>query len=487
MIEKKFISNLFFVILINLLIKPLWIFGIDREVQNVLGAHEYGLFYTLFGFSFLFNIFLDLGITNYNNRNISQNSQLLTKHLSGIFLLRILMFLIYLAITLFLGFLWGYSSYYIKILLILSFNQFLASFTLYLRSNIGALQLFKTDSIISVLDRLILIIICSVLLWGNLTEQRMKLEWFVYAQTISYLITSIVAFIIVIKKAEFLKINWNYPFFIMIIKQSMPFAILVLLMTWYNRIDVIMLERLIPDGTIQTGIYAQAYRLLDGAINMYPFLFAVLLLPIFSKMLKEKANIEELVKISFCLLIVPVLILSISIYFYDIEIMSLLYDDNYKSSAAVLIILMFSFIAISTTYIFGTLLTANGNLKQLIALAIVTIIVNVALNIYLIPKYLALGSAISNLITQSFSALLQIIIATKIFKFSINYKLMFKLILLIIFIIGINYFANNYINLFWIYNFIIAMTVSLVFSLLIRIIDLKQFILIISQRNKGKI
>ena len=180
MIEKKFISNLFFVILINLLIKPLWIFGIDREVQNVLGAHEYGLFYTLFGFSFLFNIFLDLGITNYNNRNISQNSQLLTKHLSGIFLLRILMFLIYLAITLFLGFLWGYSSYYIKILLILSFNQFLASFTLYLRSNIGALQLFKTDSIISVLDRLILIIICSVLLWGNLTEQRMKLEWFVY-------------------------------------------------------------------------------------------------------------------------------------------------------------------------------------------------------------------------------------------------------------------------------------------------------------------
>ena len=58
----------------DFLIKPFWIFGIDRTVQNMIGTEQYGLYYALFNFSFLFNIFLDLGITNFNNRNISQNS-----------------------------------------------------------------------------------------------------------------------------------------------------------------------------------------------------------------------------------------------------------------------------------------------------------------------------------------------------------------------------------------------------------------------------
>jgi len=42
------------------------------------------LYFTIFNFSFLFFIFLDLGITNFNNRNIAQNNQLLNKHLAGI-------------------------------------------------------------------------------------------------------------------------------------------------------------------------------------------------------------------------------------------------------------------------------------------------------------------------------------------------------------------------------------------------------------------
>ena len=47
-----------------------WIFGIDRTVQNLLGAGEYGLLYSLFNFSLLLNIILDFGLTNFNNREL---------------------------------------------------------------------------------------------------------------------------------------------------------------------------------------------------------------------------------------------------------------------------------------------------------------------------------------------------------------------------------------------------------------------------------
>ena len=93
--QKKFLQNLFLLIVLNLLVKPLWIFGIDRQVQNLVGPEEYGLYFTIFNFSFLFFIFLDLGITNFNNRNIAQNNQLLNKHLAGIGTMKMMLGLLY--------------------------------------------------------------------------------------------------------------------------------------------------------------------------------------------------------------------------------------------------------------------------------------------------------------------------------------------------------------------------------------------------------
>ena len=76
-------------------------------------------------------------------------------------------------------------------------------------------------------------------------------------------------------------------------KRSFPYALLILLMTIYYRIDSVMLERMIDDDSIQAGIYAQSYRFFEAS-NMIAYLFAALLLPIFSKMLKMKECVQEL-------------------------------------------------------------------------------------------------------------------------------------------------------------------------------------------------
>jgi len=101
--QRKFITNLALVLALNLLIKPFWILGIDRAVQNAVGTEQYGFYYSIFGFSFLLNILLDLGITNFNNKNISQNNHLLSKHFASIVLLRILLTVIFTIVTLVAG------------------------------------------------------------------------------------------------------------------------------------------------------------------------------------------------------------------------------------------------------------------------------------------------------------------------------------------------------------------------------------------------
>ena len=70
--KKFFVTNLFFLLTLNILIKSFWILGIDRGVQNAVSAQDYGVYYALFNFTYLFNILLDFGIINSNNRPIPQ-------------------------------------------------------------------------------------------------------------------------------------------------------------------------------------------------------------------------------------------------------------------------------------------------------------------------------------------------------------------------------------------------------------------------------
>ncbi|MBU0488771.1 MAG: oligosaccharide flippase family protein [Bacteroidetes bacterium] len=470
--QKKFIKNLAFLLFLNLLIKPFWILGIDRGVQNVLGAEEYGFYYAVFNFSFLLNILLDFGITNFNNKNIAQNNHLLRKHLSSIIVLKMLLGGIYLLVTFIGAFVIGYSRDQLTLLIFLALNQFLISFILYLRSNLSGLHLFKIDSMISVLDRLIMIIVCGILLWGN-TRIDFTISWYVIAQTFAYVVTALIALIIVFRKAKsrFLTLNWSLPFSIVIIRNSFPFAVLVLLMTFYNRIDSVMIERLLPDGAEQAGIYASAYRLLD-ATNMIAYLFSVLLLPIFSRMIKLRDPIEDLVRLSFSLLIVAAAMVASISFFFRFEIMGLLYKEHIEQSALVFGYLMACFVPIATTYIFGTLLTANGNLKYLNIVALSGMVINIVLNTILIPVFEVQGAGFVSLTTQTLTAVAQVIIATRIFHFKVNYVYLGRLFAFFAIAAACTYGATQ-LPCGWIIQVVVAAAVASSMAFVTRLLSIR--------------
>ncbi|MCX6231067.1 MAG: oligosaccharide flippase family protein [Bacteroidetes bacterium] len=481
--RRKFLTNLILLLTLNLLIKPFWILGVDRSVQNMVGAADYGFYFAIFNFSFLFNILLDFGITNFNNKNIAQNNHLLNKHFSSIVILKLMLAVVFAVVTFSFGMIVGYNQHQLVMLGWMVFNQFLISFVLYLRSNISGLLLFKTDSMISVLDRTLMIIFCSILIWGHVTTEKFRIEWFVYAQTLAYLITAIIAFIIVKRKSAFTRLKWNRPFFVMIIKQSIPFAILALLMTFYNRIDSVMLERLLPgtQGDEQAGIYASSYRLLD-ATNMIAYLFAVLLLPLFSKMLKNGDEIVHIVKLSFKLLITLAIVIGIGSFFYSFELMNMLYTNHVKESADVFKWLMMGFIAVSTTYVFGTLLTANGNLKELNFIAATGMLLNISLNFILIPRLEAVGSAYSSIVTQFLSAIVQVIIAQRVFKFKIDYRFLISLLAFVVGVIFINIFSKHFIEQKWMYNFAGMVILSVVYASFLKLLNFKSLLSLIQKK-----
>ena len=422
--QKKLLSGLFWILLLNLLIKPFWILGIETGVQNAVGPEEYGFYFTIFNLAYIFNILLDLGVTNFNTRNIAQHPKLIDKHLPGMLGIKIALLGLYLAVTFTVGLLSGYGSRQFHLLAVLSFNQFLNSLILYLRSNFEGLMLFKWDSVISILDRVVMIAICSLLLWGP--HGGITVEWFAYAQTIAYLATALTALVVLtlrIRKehnARFTlrRLHVSLPFSIVILRKSFPFALLVLLMASYNRIDPLLLGWLHPHGTYQAGIYAGAFRLLD-ALTMVAYLVSAVLLPVFSRMTAEgDSQLGPTTSMVTSLMVVFSFTAAATFSFRSGLFMELFYHsqdaavvDDY---ARVFRILVWGIVPIGMTYVYGTLLTAAGRLRQLNTLAATTLVINIVVNLIAIPRHGAVGSAWAAVIAQTFMAAAQIVVAIRL-------------------------------------------------------------------------
>lgn len=476
--KRKFVTNLILLLILNLLVKPLWIFGIDRTVQNTVGDESYGLYFALFNFSLILNILLDLGITSYNNRNIARHNFLLPKHLSHIVGLKLVLALVYAVFSFLIALIIGYSRVQLHLLLFLVFNQFLISFTLYLRSNISALHYFRTDSFLSVLDRSLMIVICGILLFTNVLGEPFSIEWFVYAQTAAYVMTTLVTFVVVLQKSGKIKVHFNGRFFLVFLRKTYPYALLILFMSLYNRIDSVLLERMLPGqvGKEQAGIYAQAFRLLD-AVSMFGALFAGLLLPIFSKMIKQGEPVGQMVKLSYTLLIVPAVIIAVSSWVYNEEIMGLLYKSNTAMSSGIFRILMPGFLGIATTYIFGSLLTANGSLKQLNLMAFGGMVLNLVLNLVLIPRFMATGSACASLITQLLTGGAQLILVLVIFRLRPGTGFVVKMLIFSLAVVGLGVFSKYADN--WIYGYLGMIAAAGILAFLLRLLNLRDLLKII--------
>lgn len=476
--KKRFLQNLSFFLVLNLIVKTIYVFGIDRTVQNTLGIEVYGSYFPLLNLVLIFQIFLDLGIENYTRKEIASSPQHTNQLFSNFIVLKLLLIIAFVFIFSVIGYFLPQGKNEFRLLLMLLANQSMVNFILYLRANMGGLQLFKSEGIISVFDRFLMVIICGTLLFVPRTQAIFKLEWFVLSQTVAYAITLIISLIIVLRRTGKVIINFKLSTYIPILKELAPFTLLSLLMAIYYRTDSIFLRYLVPDGKEQAGIYAHGFRILDFMSN-YALIFSFILLPTFAKMIREKLPIGPLLRLAASVLIIPSVCLLAGLYFYRLEIFGLLYHEEIAVSANVFGILSISFIGICVSYTFGALLTANGNLKALNLMALFAVVISLFLNIVLIPKYKVMGAAIANATAQLFTIIFHVLIVKQKFSFKIRFIDLLKLFLLLILCFALGKTLKQT-DLAWYFGILIITGVSLVFGVLVKLVDFKDIKLLLS-------
>ncbi|MBV6438539.1 MAG: hypothetical protein EPGJADBJ_00163 [Saprospiraceae bacterium] len=482
-VNREFILNVLLLVFINLLIKPFFIFGIDLTVQNRVGE-DYGLYFALLNLTYIFQILNDFGIQNFNSRYLSQHPQLLPKYFPNLLAIKFLLSFFYIVLTLFVAWgIFGYSSHELPLLLILLVNAVLVQLTLYLRSNVSGLGYYRLDSVLSSLDKLLMLVTCGILLWGNLPGIPLNIETFALAQTLALALTALIVFWILRQKADFpVRPSWaknwraGRPVVLFLLRKSFPYALVILLMFAYTRLDGVLLERLLPDGKVHAEVFAGAYRLLD-ACNMFGFMFASLLLPMFARLLKGTGigGIRSLASLSFNLLWAGSLTLVTVICFAREDLSHLMMPSRANAYRwDTLGVLIWAFVPVSLTYIFGTLLTAHEKLKEMSRVFLFGILLNLGLNLFLIPCYQALGTAVAAVLTQSFVSAGMMWLCAKTFDFWPSRNWWLRVAGFAVFLLAVNGFVFEKTDLNWVSKCGIGLAAGAVGAVIFKMADWRQ-------------
>ena len=393
--RREFLLNLILLLSLNLLVKPLYLFGVDLGVQNSLGAETYGLYFALWNFSILFQIVGDWGLQQYANQTLAGRPWLFAKYFPHFWRLKFWLLGFYIGLALFFAWLLAYPWAFWPYLLALLFNQVLLSSLLFVRAQLAALGRFRLDSLLSALDK------CLLLIFGYalLHFEALSLGRFIASQTLSYVLTLVVSLCFLPRfvwsggGAYAGALRWS------LLKRSSPYALAVLLMSVYTRLDAVLLERLAGVGA--GAAYAFAYRWLD-ALNMIGFLFAGLLLPMTARLFaqKDQAGLRDLFDLSLRLITAFSLPMACLLAYQAPWLAAQLIREEVDLVAKVTRILLPSVVAGAWIYVAGTMLLALERLAWLNRLFFGAMLFNVLTNILLIPRYGVVASAYLALLTQ---------------------------------------------------------------------------------------
>jgi O-antigen/teichoic acid export membrane protein len=407
MIHRDFQGNILLVLVLNAIIKPLYLLGIDRGVQNVLSPEAYGVYFTLFNLLFIFQIVADVGLQAWLTRTCAQNTSEAKNQYPYFISLKAILSLIYLLVSGIAAVILGFASTYPLFLALMLLLQLSNSFLLFLRAALSGIGLYRTDSYLSIADRGLCILLMGIFLMIPVLHSSITIILFTGIQLLSILTASGIAVMILQKHNFSFRPRFDLIKLKALFKEGLPYATLVLLMSASSRVDTILIPFFSPEKFNGAAIYAGSFRVVE-AVNIIGYLFAGLLLPLFTKSIQQLDMTAKLADIAIRLLWTMMIPLAFSFSIFSAGIIPLLYKNATGEMIFTFSIAILTIIPISGNYIYGTLLTASGSLWPMNRIFVLIFCLNLVLIMLLLPLLSIPGVALASFITQTVTFIMQL-------------------------------------------------------------------------------
>ncbi len=363
-------------------------------IARNIGPELIGKYFFALSFTTVFSIFIDMGLSPILIREVAKYKEKAKKYFNNIVTLK-LIFTVLTLIGIFITInLMGYDSLTKNLVYIASIVMLLDSLTLTFYALLRSHQVLKFEAIGIILYQVITVIIGGVIVF---TVKSVPLLISVLA--FSSFLNAVYSFALA-KRVSGIKfkltVDKKFIKYAMLI--AFPFFLAGIFNRIYTHIDIILLSKLAGDAYV--GWYGVANKFVF-ALQFIPSAFVASIYPAMSNYFEHS---KEKLQKTFERAMIYLMIISVPICFGAIslsrEIITTLYGSKFINSILPLNLFSVSLVFVFLYFPVGSLLNASNRQKRNTANMGIAMVINVLLNIALIPKYNLAGAAIASIVSQ---------------------------------------------------------------------------------------
>jgi len=390
---KTLVKNLSTLSIAEVLSKLL-LFVLFVFVARYLGAASYGTYSFVFAFTGLFIVFSDFGMSSLVIRELSTNRNETKKYLSNILPLKAVLSLITFSLIVIAANVLGYPGETRIYLYIAGLYIVIDTFTQIFMAIIRAHQRMEYEAAVKVLGTVLLFILCIFVIAFDYGLIGLFLAYLAFS---TFKLT--LFFGIVTQKFARPGFDMDREFIKGFVKKSLPFVATAIFLPIFYRIDIVMLTHL--KGSVVAGIYTAGYRFVE-ALTSFAIIYTITIFPVLAHSFKhEKSRMDIIYEKSLKYIFILTIPIAVGTVIIADKIITLVLGDEYIESAIALKILIWVLIFVFLNGLFGAYL-ASIRRQGIVAITLGSgILVNIILNLLLIPELSYVGAAISTLTTQA--------------------------------------------------------------------------------------
>lgn len=376
--------------IIGRLLKAIIIFYVIR----ILSVEEWGIFSYALSICGFFMIFSDIGLSSTLTKEASIKGDKIPSYISTSFILKITINILLFLIIVIIAPLFSNNLESTKLIPLIAILLISDSMREFIFSIGRAMEKMELEAFIRIFTNILIVLSTFVLVTKYVNAKSIA---------IGYTLGSIAGLLITIfifrKELRSIIKNFSKSLVKPIISTAWPLAIILVFSSIMSSIDSIMIGAI--KGVNEVGYYATSQRLI-AFLYILPGLITSSILPTLSK---EKENIEKirnimnlLLKIIF-MITVPLVIGGI---LTSQEFIPKIFGAEYIKTINIFNVSIVSILFVFPTMLWNTVAFIFNKHKEIVRISIFGTVLNIILNLILIPKMGALGASITTVASQLF-------------------------------------------------------------------------------------
>ncbi|OGG11078.1 hypothetical protein A2Z00_01700 [Candidatus Gottesmanbacteria bacterium RBG_13_45_10] len=372
-------------------------------LTRYLGTEGYGNFTLVFTYISFFAVLSDIGFNQIVVREFASDKEKPVLVKASFFNLKLILNVLSIVFPIIVLFLFPYSNYLKTAIIIGVFAVAVGNMVSY---GTSILQSQLSLDLVAYLDILMKFVTVIMVFW--FTRIHLNLYFIIGTVFIGNLTGLIAAFLFVRKYLAF-RFYLDIHLVKKLLKLGIPVGISAFLALLYFKVDTIMLS--LMRSPAEVGIYGLSYKLLENILMLWG-LYMASIFPLWSKYFthSDYQKYKRLLRDTLIVLFGLSLITIFCGYAFTPFIMRILGGSKFFSSMQPFKILILATPFFFLNSIFFYIILSFGKTKYLILPLVVSLAINILINLYAIPRYGYIGTSYTTVITEICTSLFYVVI-----------------------------------------------------------------------------